>query len=175
MTKFLMTTALALSFGTLARRAVESCAVLLKNDGGALPLSSEAKKIAVIGQLAASQRDTLGPWVFSYDASETVTILDGIRARAGDGVEVTYEAGVGIPERTYPSMFDAMDSVVEHTADDHDDDAGCRRQEVLHREPHHLAEIAQAGFTGIGLPVGIGHKADCGIQRQIDRQSGQML
>ena len=108
----------------VARKAAERTAVLLKNDGGALPLSSEAKKIAVIGQLAASQRDTLGPWVFSYDASETVTILDGIRARAGDGVEVTYEAGVGIPERTYPSMFDAMDSVVEHTADDHDDDAG---------------------------------------------------
>ena len=48
----------------------------------------------MIGQLAASQRDTLGPWVFSYDASETVTILAGIRARAGDGVEVSYEAGV---------------------------------------------------------------------------------
>jgi beta-glucosidase len=61
--------------------------------------------------------------VFSYDASETVTILDGLRARAGDGVEVSYEAGVGIPERTYPSMFDAMDSVVEHTAADHDDEA----------------------------------------------------
>ncbi len=107
-----------------ARLAAERTAVLLKNDDGALPLSSEANKIAVIGQLAASQRDTLGPWVFSYDAAETVTILDGIRNRAGDGVEVTFEAGVGIPERLYESMFDNMDSVVEHTAADHDDEAG---------------------------------------------------
>ena len=106
-----------------AKLAAERSAVLLKNDG-ALPLSSEARKIAVIGQLAASKRDTLGPWVFSYDADETVTILDGVRSRAGDGVEVTFEAGVGIPERLYPSMFDNMDSVVEHTAADHDDEAG---------------------------------------------------
>ena len=107
-----------------ARVAAERTAVLLKNDGAALPLSDEAKKIAVIGQLAASQRDTLGPWVFSYDVSETVTILEGIRARAGAGVEVSFEAGVGIPERLYSSMFDDMDAVVEQTAPDHDDDAG---------------------------------------------------
>ncbi|MFT3860258.1 glycoside hydrolase family 3 N-terminal domain-containing protein [Micropruina sp.] len=106
-----------------ARVAAERTAVLLKNDGGALPLPADATRIAVIGQLAASQRDTLGPWVFDYDVSETVTILDGIRARAGAGAQVSYAAGVGIPERRYQSMFDTMDSVVERTAPDHDDEA----------------------------------------------------
>ncbi len=105
-----------------ARTAAERTAVLLKNDG-ALPLSSDARTIAVIGQLAASPRDTLGPWVFSFDVAETVTILDGIRTRAGEGVEVTFEDGVGIPERLFPSMFDDMDAEVGRTAADHDDDA----------------------------------------------------
>ena len=105
-----------------AKIAAERTAVLLKNDG-ALPLATSGS-IAVIGQLADSQRDTLGPWVFEYDAKEVVTILQGIRNRAGDSVEVNFAAGVGIPERLYPSMFDNMDSVVEHTADDHDDEAG---------------------------------------------------
>ena len=50
--------------------------------------------IAVIGPLADSQRDTLGPWVFDFDLDETVTVLDGIRARAGDGVRVEYARGV---------------------------------------------------------------------------------
>ena len=104
-----------------ARLAAERTAVLLKNEGGALPLAVDAASIAVIGQLADSPRDTLGPWVFDYDASETVTVLDGIRARATG--EVTFAPGVGIPERLYPSMFDAMDSALGRTAHDHDDEA----------------------------------------------------
>ncbi len=104
----------------VARLAAERSVVLLKNSG-ALPLADEAASIAVIGQLADSPRDTLGPWAFDYDTAETTTILDGIRARALG--EVTFAPGAGIPERLYPSMFDNMDSVVARTALDHDDDA----------------------------------------------------
>ena len=39
--------------------------------------------VAVIGPLADSPRDTIGPWVFDFDLDETVTVLAGIRARAG--------------------------------------------------------------------------------------------
>ena len=46
--------------------------------------------IAVIGPLADSARDIIGPWVFDFDLDETVTVLDGIRARAGDAVRVEY-------------------------------------------------------------------------------------
>lgn len=104
----------------VARLAAERSVVLLKNSG-ALPLADESASIAVIGQLADSPRDTLGPWAFDYDTAETTTILDGIRARALG--EVTFAPGAGIPERLYPSMFDNMDSVVARTALDHDDDA----------------------------------------------------
>jgi beta-glucosidase len=60
----------------------------------------------VIGPLADSARDTLGPWVFDHDLSETVTILDGIRGYLGDRAAVSYEPGIAAPVRTFPSMFD---------------------------------------------------------------------
>ncbi|MFM2071079.1 MAG: hypothetical protein RLZZ623_1342 [Actinomycetota bacterium] len=90
-----------------ARIAAERSAVLLKNDGGLLPLDSQAlRSIAVIGPLADSRRDILGPWVFDFDLDETVTVLDGIRARVGDAARVEYAQGIPVVQRVFPSMFD---------------------------------------------------------------------
>jgi beta-glucosidase len=111
-----------------ARTAAERSVVLLKNDAGALPLAATSlNSVAVIGQLADSKRDTLGPWVFAHDTAETVTILDGLRARLGARVDVTHAPGVGITERLVPSPFDRMDPTVVATAADHDDDAELAR------------------------------------------------
>ena len=110
-----------------ARAAAERTMVLLSNDG-TLPLDAAATpRIAVIGELAASRRDVLGPWIFDYDAAESVTLLDGIRARVGDAAVVDYAPGVGIPRRVFPSMFDRMESLLEETPDEHDDDAELAR------------------------------------------------
>ena len=54
-------------------------------------------------------------------------------------------------------------------------DAGGGGEEVLHRQPGHLAKTTHGGFTGIGLPVGVADKAHRRIQRQVPRQAGQML
>jgi beta-glucosidase len=89
-----------------AQLAAEQAAVLLRNEGAALPLNASAlRRVAVIGPLADSARDTLGPWVFDHDLSETVTILDGIRGYLGDRAAVSYEPGIAAPARTFPSMF----------------------------------------------------------------------
>jgi beta-glucosidase len=91
----------------VARVAAERSAVLLRNEGDLLPLDIAALgSIAVIGPLAGSRRDTLGPWVFDFDLAETVTVLDGIRVKAGDGVRVDYAQGVPVTQRVFPSMFD---------------------------------------------------------------------
>ncbi len=113
----------------IARTSAERSLVLLKNDG-TLPLNATALgRVAVIGQLAASRRDTLGPWVFDHDTAETVTILDGLRARLGDAVE--FAPGAGITERVHPSMFDDRDPTVEFTPTDYDDDAEIARAVAL--------------------------------------------
>ena len=62
--------------------------------------------IAVIGPLADSARDIIGPWVFDFDLDETVTVLDGIRARAGDAIRVEHARGVPVVQREFPSLFD---------------------------------------------------------------------
>ncbi|HKQ00342.1 MAG TPA: beta-glucosidase BglX [Actinomycetes bacterium] len=91
----------------VARVAAERSAVLLRNEGSLLPLAvDQLSSIAVIGPLAASQRDTLGPWVFDFDLDETVTVLDGIRRTVGDNMRVDYAPGTGVVQRVFSSMFD---------------------------------------------------------------------
>ncbi|GAA1504915.1 beta-glucosidase [Agromyces terreus] len=112
----------------LAQSAAEQTAVLLKNEAAALPLDAAGLgSIAVIGQLADSKRDTLGPWVFVHDTAETVSIVEGIRARVGDSARVEHAAGAGIPSRVFPSMFDRQDPTVVNTPADYDDDAEIER------------------------------------------------
>ena len=73
----------------VARVAAERSAVLLRNEGDLLPLDVETlTSVAVIGPLADSRRDTLGPWVFDFDLDETVTVFDGIRRKVGSRVQV---------------------------------------------------------------------------------------
>ncbi|BDZ65082.1 glycoside hydrolase family 3 N-terminal domain-containing protein [Agromyces mangrovi Wang et al. 2018] len=114
-----------------AKDAATRSTVLLKNDA-ILPLDPAAREsIAVIGQLADSPRDTIGPWVFAYDIDETVTILDGIRAQVGDAATVAHAPGASIPGRLYPSLFDGSDRHLAVTPADYDDDAEIERAVAL--------------------------------------------
>ncbi len=63
--------------------------VLLKNDSRLLPLSREAKRIAVIGPLADSQRDLEGGWVVQGERARVVSIVEGMRSHAGKA-EISY-------------------------------------------------------------------------------------
>ena len=108
----------------VARVAAERSAVLLRNEGDLLPLDAERLgSVAVLGPLADSARDTLGPWVFGYDLDETVTVLDGIRARVGDGVRVEHARGVPVVQRVSPSLFDMFGDNVPSDPEGFDPDA----------------------------------------------------
>ena len=63
-------------------KAAEESIVLLKNEGGYLPLDGKAKKIAVIGPNAISTAALEGNY-FGY-ASEYITVADGIRREFPD-------------------------------------------------------------------------------------------
>jgi hypothetical protein len=47
--------------------------------------------------------------------------------------------------------------------------------EIVHGQPGHLHQIAHGAFAAIVLPVGVGDKADRGIERQIGRDPGKSL
>ncbi|WP_419992550.1 glycoside hydrolase family 3 C-terminal domain-containing protein [Streptomyces boninensis] len=75
----------------LARRAATEAIVLLKNDGGALPLDArKLRKVAVVGPLA----DTLYTDWYSGELPYEVTPRAGIAKRLGAGATVTAREGV---------------------------------------------------------------------------------
>lgn len=91
-----------------AKIAAERSAVLLKNENNLLPLSKTAyKKIAVIGPLGDSRQNTLGPWSFAMDITETSTILSGLKDKLGMGTKVGFAPGAQI-NRNVPSIFDPL-------------------------------------------------------------------
>jgi beta-glucosidase len=88
-----------------ARVAAERSAVLLKNEGGLLPLKKDVKSIAVIGPMMDSKADTMGSWSLGGHPEDTVTLVEGIRRRFGASVTINATNGVEI-ERVQPSIFD---------------------------------------------------------------------
>jgi beta-glucosidase len=100
-----------------ARIAAERSAVLLRNEGGLLPLDrTRLHSIAVIGPYADSKRDTLGPWIFNYQLAETKTVAEGVRDNAGPGVSVDVAPGLPRPARKFQSPFVPGDRAPKSTA-----------------------------------------------------------
>ncbi len=77
----------------LARRLAEESMVLLKNEGGLLPINKRRiKSIAVIGPNADEARVGGGGSSF-LQPPYSVSPLEGLRAALGDAVEIGYERG----------------------------------------------------------------------------------
>jgi beta-glucosidase len=101
---------------TTERMAAERSAVLLRNENALLPLKKNTyKKIAVVGPLADSKLDTIGPWAFQENLPETVTVLEGLRSEFGAAAQISFAPGVQIT-RTFPSFFDKIDHTVHPPA-----------------------------------------------------------
>ena len=79
----------------LALKVAQKAIVLLKNDNNLLPLDlKKVKTIAVIGPNAADVH--LGGYSRDPGPGNQISILDGIRKRAGDSVKVLYSEGCKI-------------------------------------------------------------------------------
>ena len=92
----------------VALRAAHEAIVLLKNEGGLLPLQKgDLASIAVIGPNAA---DTpLGGYT-SPVRDRVVSILDGLTAKVGRDVEVLYAAGCPLLEDSTEGFREAVDA-----------------------------------------------------------------
>jgi beta-glucosidase len=77
---------------TIAKQAALESIVLLKNEKQVLPLGKSIRRIAVLGEEAKAAR--LGG--YSGPGNGKVSILDGIRRRAGNAVQVLYADGASL-------------------------------------------------------------------------------
>lgn len=99
----------------LARRAVRESLVLLKNDGGVLPLRRGAR-LLVVGKGADSLPMQTGGWSLTWQGTETdnadfpggETLLAALRSMAGDVELVHSPDGAGAD----PAAFDAVIAVI---------------------------------------------------------------
>jgi beta-glucosidase len=90
----------------LAARVARESVILLKNEGGALPLAPERlRRVLVAGPLA----DDNHAWWSRYGAQrlDFVTPLEGLRAALGPGVEVRHARGVEAKDAAWP-MSDVL-------------------------------------------------------------------
>lgn len=76
-----------------AREAAKRSIVLLKNDGGLLPLKKQGQKIALIGELAADKDVPLGSWRAKAIAGSAVSLLEGMRSALTQPENLQYSKG----------------------------------------------------------------------------------
>lgn len=80
-----------------AREIAAHSFVLLKNDNQTLPLK-KGGTIALIGPLGNNKRNMLGTWSVAGDWTKSVSLLEGIKNVAGNGVNVIYAKGANISD-----------------------------------------------------------------------------
>ena len=84
----------------MARKSI----VLLKNEGGVLPLSEKSGSIALIGPLAADTDSPLGSWRLTAEPNSAVSVLEGMQAYTGN--TLAYERGVPLAEGETAFVFE---------------------------------------------------------------------
>ena len=80
----------------LARKVAQESVVLLKNSGTLLPLRKDIKSIAVIGPNADNMYNQLGDYTAPQEATNIVTVLEGIKSKLPSSASVNYVKGCGI-------------------------------------------------------------------------------
>jgi len=93
----------------LARKAAEESFVLLKNEGGILPLKADGKTIALIGPLADDAAQMLGSWSTKSEPKDVVTLRSALtrQMEAARG-HVIYAKGTDILTMSDSSFSDAV-------------------------------------------------------------------
>ena len=126
-----------------ARTTALQSVVMLKNEGGVLPLSTaKLNSLAVIGPLADAPYEQLGTWIFDGDVGLSVTPLQAIGSLVGDDLEVRY---VRAMEHSRSRASDAFNEAVAVAKDCDVAVLFLGEESILSGEAHSRADISLPG------------------------------
>lgn len=92
-----------------ARDAAARSLVLLRNEGGLLPLRKDLRALAVIGPLADNPQVLLGSWLGDGRKEDAVSVLAAIRAELGGRVPVGYAKGCEVDGSSEQGFGEAVE------------------------------------------------------------------
>jgi beta-glucosidase len=90
-----------------SRDLAERSLVLLRNENETLPLKRSGV-LALIGPLADSRRDVIGPWSAAGDWKLAVNIADGIKEAAGTNLSILHARGADLVDD--PLLLDTLNA-----------------------------------------------------------------
>lgn len=132
----------------LALEAARQSLILLKNRKGILPLSRKIRSIAVIGPNADDHMTQLGDYSPTKPRSEVITVLDGIKGRAGTDVAVRYARGCGIKDPSTEGFAKAVEAARASDVVVAVVGGSCKREyEYASRNPNRRTEGVVYGFV----------------------------
>jgi beta-glucosidase len=82
----------------LAREAAAKACVLLKNEGGALPISPHVGKIALIGPLAENAQELVGSWHSCARTNDIISLAEGVRGKLSFDFQFSVARGCALFE-----------------------------------------------------------------------------
>ena len=105
----------------VAREIAAASFVLMKNEGGVLPLK-KGGTLALVGPMADNTENMPGTWSVAADFSQSTSVRKGLEAAAGSEVKILYAKGSNVVQDTLldsrisifgkPTYFDKRDPAV---------------------------------------------------------------
>ncbi len=98
-----------------ARYVASRSIVLLKNEGGILPLPKTGKKIAFIGPLVKEVKQNLGFWSVDLpgDSSYIISQWQGVRQKLGSDADLLYAKGCAIEDTSRAGFAEAVATAMQ--------------------------------------------------------------
>ncbi|MBV8855437.1 MAG: beta-glucosidase BglX [Acidobacteria bacterium] len=90
-----------------AREVAARSLVLLKNERDTLPFRKDVRTVAVVGPLADDPRAIIGSWAGDGRAQDSLTLLQGVKAKVSPRTKVIYEKGIAVEGRGVMGNYDA--------------------------------------------------------------------
>lgn len=136
---------------TAVRDMAKKSMVLLKNEGGLLPLNKTSKKVAVIGPMVSQKNSPLGSWRLAADDNTAISLQEGLAQYKS--IDWSFHEGVKLMEQEPVFVFEAKVNTTDKTGMDEAVEAAKSSDMVILALGEHGFQSGEArSRTNLDLP-----------------------